>query len=270
MAMLEISPKDALYFEHNPPTAPDGHCFVFVNPITGDCSLWENVIAPALRDAGHGTLIYNFRGQAHSTFSPDLALDDTVIIDDLARIIDAEKPKDPILVGLSIGGLYAARAYLKGVSMSGLVLINTLRIMSPRIDWMNRLCLRLMKEGGMTLLRDSISHVLTGPATHGAMLSDIFDNPPTYEPMAEDTGFMNLVTWMGQTSWELDYSQLDLPVLVMTGYQDRVFYDAADVNALFDTLPDAYRLDLPHAGHMIPAERPQETVMGLIGFARTV
>ncbi len=270
MSMLELGPNDGLYFDHKAPTDPDGKTFIFVNPITGDCSLWDSMIAPALREAGHGTLIYNFRGQANSPFSADIDLDDSLIVDDLIALIEAENPVRPVVVGLSIGGLYGARAVERGLSLNGLVLINTLRVMSPRIDWMNRLCLRLMQQGGMTLLRDCISHVVVGQTVQAAMIEDIFDNPPAYEPLDEDAGFMNLVTHMGQTSWEMDYSGLNLPVLVTTGYQDRVFYNPADVDQLFDTLPQGYRLDMPHAGHMIPAERPQELIMALLGFARLV
>ena len=102
MPNLKIDDGNSLYFEHHAPAAPDGKTFVFVNPITGDCSLWEARIGPALRAAGHGTLIYNFRGQAKSTFSPDLALDAGVIVSDLQRIITACDIDRPILVGLSM------------------------------------------------------------------------------------------------------------------------------------------------------------------------
>ncbi len=270
MPNLKIDDGNSLYYEHHAPAAPDGKTFVFVNPITGDCSLWEARIGPALRAAGHGTLIYNFRGQAKSTFSPDLALDAGLIVSDLQRIIAACDIDRPILVGLSIGGLYGIRVVEQGARFGGLVLINTLRKMSPRIDWMNRICVRLMRMGGPTLLRDTMSHVITGPATHAAMIDDIFDADPSYEAMPEDAGFMNLVTHMAQTDWAMDCRALDLPVLVTTGYQDRVFYDPADVDAMFGDLPNGIRLDMPHAGHMIPAERPRELIVALLGFASSL
>jgi len=267
LSLLEIDAKNALYYEYDPPSAPDGKTFVFINPITGDCSLWQGQIGPALRKAGHGTLVYNFRGQAKSSFDPAIALDDELITADLMRVIAELKIDAPIVVGLSIGGLYAIRAHAQGLKPAGVVLVNTLRKMSPRIDWMNRMCVRLMQQGGPTLLRDVASHVITSEAMHAAMIDDIFGNPSAYEGLAEDAGFMNLVTHMAATSWDMDLTGLDLPVLVTTGYQDRVFYNPADVDALFAELPQGLRLDMPQAGHMIPAERPKEFILALMGFA---
>ena len=270
MSHLRIDDDNTLYFEHDAPTAADGKTFVFVNPVTGDCSLWQGQIGPALRAAGHGTLVYNFRGQANSAFAAGTDLNADLITDDLMRVIADRGIADPVVVGLSIGGLYAIRALEKGARFSGLVLINTLRKMSPRIDWMNRICVRLMAKGGPTLLRDTMSHVITGQDLHAAMLEDVFGTDPAYEPLAEEAGFMNLVTHMADTDWTIDCAKLDLPVLVTTGYQDRVFYDAADVDEMFRELPQGYRLDMPQAGHMIPAERPKELIIALLGFAATL
>ena len=267
MSLLEIDAKNALYYEYDPPSVPDGKTFVFINPITGDCSLLQGVIGPTLRKAGHGTLVYNFRGQAQSSFDPAIALDDELITADLMRIVSDLKIDNAIIVGLSIGGLYAIRAHAKGLKPAGIVLVNTLRKMSPRIDWMNKICVRLMQHGGPTLLRDVASHVITSEPTHAAMIDDVFSNPAAYEGLAEDAGFMNLVTHMAETSWDMDLTKLDLPVLVTTGYQDRVFFNPGDVDDLFADLPQGLRLDMPHAGHMIPAERPKEFILALMGFA---
>ena len=57
-------------------------------------------------------------------------------------------PPAPILVGLSIGGLFAAQAYLAGAPAIGLVLINTLRKPSQRLEWINQAMVRLARLGG--------------------------------------------------------------------------------------------------------------------------
>ena len=270
MPHLRIDDSNSLYYEHDQPSSAEGRTYVFVNPVTGDCSLWQNRIGPALRDAGHGTLVYNFRGQANSDFAPGTALNAELITADLMRLIEDRAVADPIVVGLSIGGLYAIRAIEQGARFSGLVLINTLRKMSPRIDWMNRICVRLMAMGGPTLLRDTMSHVITGRDLHAAMIDDVFGADGVYEPLAPEAGFMNLVTHMAETDWTIDCGALDLPVLVTTGYQDRVFYDPADVDEMFAALPQGYRLDMPQAGHMIPAERPTDLTIALLGFPATL
>lgn len=267
MPVLEIGPSDGLYYEYDAPSSDDGATFVFVNPITGDCSLWQGEIGPALRAAGHGTLVYNFRGQAKSPFNDGASLDENMIREDLARLVNEISPPRPIAVGLSIGGLYAAKAHLAGTRFAAIVLINTLRRMSPRIDWMNELAYRAMTVGGPALMKDVASHVVTSEPFLAGIRGSAFPDPSTYKGLAPDEGMTRLVDHMRRTDWTVDYAALDCPVLVMTGHQDRVFFDAANVDALFGLLRKGYRLDLPQAGHMIPAERPKELIMALIGFA---
>ncbi len=67
MTMLEIAPGESLFYEYDAPGAR-GMSFVFVNARTGDTGMWQGGIAPALRDAGFGTLCYNFRGQVETGF----------------------------------------------------------------------------------------------------------------------------------------------------------------------------------------------------------
>ena len=53
----------------------------------------------------------------------------------------------------------------------------------------------------------------------------------------------------------------------MTGLQDRVFYEQAAVDSLTARLPKARSVTLDNAGHLIPLERPAETIQALRGFA---
>jgi aldehyde:ferredoxin oxidoreductase len=55
---LEITPGESLYFEYDAAGAPSagGTTFVFVNALTGNTGMWQGGIAPALREAGFGTL----------------------------------------------------------------------------------------------------------------------------------------------------------------------------------------------------------------------
>ena len=61
-----------------------------------------------------------------------------------------------------------------------------------------------------------------------------------------------------------------MPTLVVTGQQDRVFRDPADVERLAARLPDARRVDLEDAGHMVPVERPERFADALVEFASTL
>ena len=131
MSLLETGPGEGLYYEFEAPTA-NQPTLVFVNALTGSIDNWQGVVDPALREAGLGVLRYNLRGQEKSPVNDDRILDDQLIISDLCQLIDEVKPPRPIYCGLSIGGLFAARAVLSGRPAEGLVLLNTLRRIGAR------------------------------------------------------------------------------------------------------------------------------------------
>ena len=266
MTMLELGPNDGLYYEYTPPSRNGACTYVFVNPITGDVGLWNAQIVPALQKQGYGTLVYNFRGQANSPFSPGLALTEDVIIGDLRTLLDHVQPPRPVLVGLSIGGLYAAKAYLGGVKAAGLVLVNTLRRITPRLAWMNDATVRAMQAGGPDLMKDLLFHLLVGETFQEANRKDFLKPDTKYEPLPEDTGAFNLLTWMGKTDWDIDWSRLDCPVLLIQGQQDRIFYDPTIVAELTAKLPNATSVNVPEAGHMLPMEMPDAFLAALDGF----
>ncbi len=266
MPQLDLSPGNGLFYDYAPPGAR-GSIFVFVNALTGSTAMWEAEIAPALRDAGHGTLAYNFRGQADSPFTPGTELDQALIVDDLGRLLAEVEPPDPVLVGLSIGGLFAAGAYLKGASAAGLVLINTLRRAGPRLEWINAATLRAAQVGGLRLLMDINMPLLVNVERLQEIRADFLTEAP-YEPLDPSHGHYNLLENSARADWNLPYERLDLPTLVMTGLQDRVFFDRDDVEALYARLPRARRLELRDAGHLIPVERPGATIKALLDFGR--
>lgn len=270
MTVLELGPEDALYYEWQPPTRDGAPSFIFVNPITGDVSMWNSRIVPALNEAGYGTLVYNFRGQSRSLCKPGTDLDDNLIVADLHKLLESVQPERPVLVGLSIGGLYAARAVLDGATASGLVLINTLRRITPRIAWMNDVGVRVMELGGPNLMKDLYFHLLVGEPYQAAHRAEFLAAEPDYQPLARDTGLYSLLANMGHADWELDWFRLTLPTLVVTGTQDRVFYDRAIVDELFDQFPLGRRLDVAEAGHMLPAETPEPLITALCEFARAL
>ncbi|SEK72336.1 Lysophospholipase, alpha-beta hydrolase superfamily [Roseovarius azorensis] len=262
---LALSENDALFYLHHPPTQPGAPTFVFVNALTGSTDAWEASVAPALRAQGFGTLSYNFRGQADSPFGPALELTDQVIVADLERLLAELKPARPILVGLSIGGLYAARAVLNGAGAAGLVLLNTLREIGPRIDWVNTAMARIVAHGGVGLFLDALFPLLVNGDFAAKARANFLRGD--YTPLPPEHGHMNLMRNAAATDWNLDYSALTLPVLVITGLQDRVFLDRDIVNRLYATLPDARREDWAEAGHLLPQEAPDRLAASLARFA---
>ncbi|MDE0993165.1 MAG: alpha/beta fold hydrolase [Rhodospirillales bacterium] len=266
MTVLSISETDGLYYEYDEATNDNEKTFVFINAITGDASMWQADIGPALRNQGHGTIAYNFRGQANSPYADGLELTEEVIVSDLILLLETLKPQNIVLVGLSIGSLYAVKAMAKGVKVDAIVMINMLRRIGTRIQWMNDIIPQLLAAGGPNLMRDSFTHLITGPAFAEKARAAVFVDKPDYTPMDPNCGPMNLVTHMGATRWDVDYADINVPALVISGLHDRVFYDAAVFEELYALLPNATRIDMGHVGHMIPIEDPAALTKAILDF----
>jgi len=265
MATYDISEGNALYYEYSQAVAPDRMTFVFFNPLTGDTGIWQNSIAKPLIEAGHGVLVYNMRGQPDSPFTSGTILDQALIVDDAKHLLTFLAPPKPVFVGLSIGGIFAAWTVLEGVECAGLVLINTLRRDGPRLRWINDAVVRLSETGGGDLLRDVLSPLIMNEQWQEANREHCLGKDG-YSPIDQSSGTYNLLSNARNTDWHFPYEQLTMPVLVITGIQDRVFRDPLDIDTIYARLPNARRLDMQNAGHMIPVERPQALLDALMGM----
>lgn len=267
MQRLEIE-GGALAHIHHRPAREGAPSFVFVNALTGSTDAWEAAVAPALRERGFGTLSWNFRGQTDSPFAPETELTAELIVADLRRLLETVAPARPVLVGLSIGGLYAARAVLEGARAEGLILLNTLREIGPRIAWVNDALPALVAHGGVPLFLDALFPLLVNQDFAAKARPNFLKGG--YAPLDPAHGHMNLMRNSVATDWELPYERLMLPTLVVTGLQDRVFLDREVVDRLYARLPDARREDWLDAGHLLPQERPEALAESLARFGAEI
>jgi pimeloyl-ACP methyl ester carboxylesterase len=271
MPDFHLGPQDSLYYEYKAPKAESGFTFIFFNALTGDTNNWETIIGPRLRESGHGTLAYNLRGQIKSKFSPGLKLDVDLIVNDAIQLLAELNPPRPIMVGLSIGGLFAARAWLMGAEALGLVLINTLRRQGPRLKWIGDALVRATGVGGLDLFRDLFLPLLMNEEWLATNRPNFLKPEPEYASLSPESGHYKLLAEAGrEADWDLPYERLNLPVLVITGLQDHVFLEPDVVDYLFSRLPRARRIDMPDAGHLIPAERPEALADSLLSFPKEV
>lgn len=268
MSLHTISDTDEIFYLHHSAEKPGKPTFVFFNPLTGDTTNWETDIAPGLREQGFGTLTFDYRGQTQSPFGPRSRLTSQGIVDDAVSLLQQLKPVKPILVGLSIGGLYAAQTLLAGVDADKLVLINTLREDGPRLKWIGDALVRAVEIGGLELFRDMFLPLLMNEAWQKSNRGNFLATPASYTPLSPDSGTYKLLAEAGPSAdWDLPYEQLTLPTLVVTGLQDHVFLEPDIVDALFSRLPQGRRVDMPDAGHLIPGEHPEKLMGILADFA---
>jgi len=268
MTTLRIDDANGLYVIANPPARAGAPTFVFVNAITGTTDHWEAAVAPALREAGFGTVSYNLRGQAGSDFAPGTELTDGLIIEDLGRVIAAHGGEAPILVGLSIGGLYAARAHLGGAACAGLVLLNTLREIGPRIAWVNDALPVVASKLGMGVFGDVMSPMILNPEALTGARPNAFTQD--YAPLEPDSGLMNIIRNSPATDWAADWGAISVPTLIVTGHCDRVFRDPEVIDRLAAKIADHERLEWEDCGHMVPVERPARLAEALTAFGKRI
>ena len=153
----------------------------------------------------------------------------------------------------------------------GLVLINTLRQDGPRLQWIGDALVRAAEVGGLDLFRDLYLPLLMNEQWLADNRSNFLSAGSAYSPLAPDSGHYKLLAEAGRTAdWNLPYESLTLPVLVVTGLQDHVFFESEIVDTLFARLPKAKRIDIPEAGHLIPAEQPERLAEHLISFVEEV
>lgn len=269
MSTLEIASGESLYYEYDGPGAARS-TFVFVNALTGTTATWQHPeIGPRLRAAGYGTLCWNFRGQAQTRFGPATELTPGLVVEDLRRLVDHVRPPRPSLVGLSIGGLFAAQGAVAGVPAVGLVLINTLRKPGPRLEWLGQAMLALARTGGTQLVMEANLPMLVNPEQLAAMRAGAFTGEP-YRPLDPTDGLFRLMAGSLATDWDFPWERLAVPVLIMTGPHDRVFHVPADVEELAARIPDRRLVTFADAGHLIPVERPRAFAEALLEFARAL
>jgi pimeloyl-ACP methyl ester carboxylesterase len=168
-------------------------------------------------------------------------------------------PQRPVHVGLSIGGLFAARAILAGAAAEGLVLLNTLRAPGDRLEWIGAATERAFRTGGPALMRDVYAPLRNN--RQSALTGD------DYTACGNETMAVRLLRDAREADWDIPYEALNLPVLVVTGERDCVFRVPADIERLTARLPDVKQINLTDVGHLIPVEAPQQLASLLIDFA---
>jgi len=267
MTTLQIDEANSLYYNYQP--QPGKPTIVFVNALTGNTDHWEQVIAPACRDAGLGTLSYNMRGQVDTELGPEATPDCDLIVEDLQRLLKELQPEKPILCGLSIGGLFSLKAVLGGSEASGLILLNTLRTIGPRLQWLNEGMVHVLNTGGFPMMMDMYLPLLTSEGFHSNLRSNHLKGEG-YTPEDSSTGAYRLMQAATDTNWDVQYEKLDMPVLGIYGLQDRVFYDAKVIEQLAGRIKDYTEIKWDNAGHLLPLEVPEQLADAVIGFAAKI
>ena len=149
------------------------------------------------------------------------------------------------------------------------MLINTLRKDGARLDWVNDAVVRAAETGGFDLLKDLYSPLLMNIEWQAQNRAQFLGNK-AYTACRPDDRALMLLKSGATANWDLNYEAIDAPVVAISGLQDRVFFNDADVTELAQRMPQCERMDMADAGHMIPVERPINLGKALLSFAERV
>ncbi|SIO11431.1 alpha/beta fold hydrolase [Vannielia litorea] len=268
MSFLEIDDTSRIYYQHL--EAENGRqTFLFVNSSGAKAAVWEQDIAPGLHAHGYGVVTVDFRGQGRTEFSAQSTFEQDEIVSDLRRVIEHLGLERIILVGLSIGGLHAARLWQTGSPCDALVLVNTLRKKGPLTEWIAELEHRLMDLGGERLLHDAFRPVTVSTRQLGN-IRPRFLTPEPYAPLPEGHPRNRISAASRHVDWGFPWETIDVPVLVLTGLHDRLFRVQADVDELTASIPRAETVEFPDEGHALHTENPTRFVEELARFGERI
>lgn len=233
----------------------------------GDRSVWNGILpslAPEFRLIaadlrGHGAT----EAPAGSTFTfPEME-------DDLLRLLDAEGIQRCHLVGLSAGAFLGLRFALdRPDRVAGLVTIggaahcdNHTRAIGDR--WAET----LQKEG-----RDALVLRLLKDLYYPDWVEAHLDDIERIRKALSKEGVSGTARW-GAAVRTFDersrFGRLSVPLLVIHGYDDQVV-DVAHARLLRQAVLGTELKLLAQTGHLVPIERPQETVEAIRTFLRKV
>jgi len=263
---MALSPHNGLSYKYIAPNSADGFTFVCFNSLTGDKTMWETGIGAKFINQGHGLLTWNMRGQANSPFSNGEIHEDNIVADAI-RLLKKVEPQNPVFIGLSVGGLYAAKVHLGKESYPclGLVLINTLREIGPRLSWINKSLVRLVETGGLDLLRDVYSPLLFGEKWQ-AQNRENFLKSYSYTPIKKNDGAWHLLKAGENTMWNVNWETINVPVFNITGLQDQIFRNDKVIAEMLTEFQNIKSIEYKDAGHMIPVEIPEQLAKDILKF----
>ncbi len=262
---IDIDCENRIHVFHAKPV-DDKQTFVFLNSMGATTQVWEDRIAPALRERGYGTLSFDYRGQGKTEYGPDAKLEPAEIVSDIVRVMKDQQPHRPIMCGLSIGGLFGVRAIEQGADVEAIALVNTLRASNAQVEWINTLEARLIAMGGMPLVLDVLRPVLSSVEQLEKFRPDHLSEEG-YTPWPAEHPRRRLADGVCKADWNFPWETLNVPTLVFTGLHDRLFRIQSDVDSILKRIPDPTVLEYPDGGHSLHAEFPDEFAADLIGFA---
>jgi pimeloyl-ACP methyl ester carboxylesterase len=246
-------------------------------PVLFSCALctthvnWRPQVEP-LTAAGARVILWDYRGHGESESPPDdgaYSMDH--VVDDMGRVLDWAAPGAPVvLAGLSFGGLASLHFSRRHPGrVRGLVLVDSgpgFKNPEAQARWERNTerSAAFIEKHGLAAFVEKASDTAVGrhpelPAAKAAAAAIAAQNPRGL------TRFARRVAAVAEPVID-DLPNIEAPALVIVGEEDEPFLRAAEV--MTAKLPNAERVVIPGAGHIVNIEAPDEFDAAVIEFLR--
>src|SRR5579859_2259317 len=241
-----------------------GQPLVLINCLGSDLRLWDGLLPYLGR---HWRVIrYDQRGQGLSETPPGpYRLDDHT--HDLADLLRQLKLEQPVLLGLSVGGLIAMDyARRQPGSVRALVLSDTAPCIGTPAGWTERM--DGIQQRGMP----AMAHGILGrwvTASYAERLPDDYASLRQMLLASPVAGYLATCGVLRDSDLSRDVSGLTMPNLVMCGADD-LSTPPDQMRALAAALPRARFELIAGAAHVPCLEQPRAVAAALEAFYRTI
>ncbi|WP_370163149.1 3-oxoadipate enol-lactonase [Limimaricola soesokkakensis] len=242
---------------------PDGApALVLAHGLGMDMTLWDAVLP--LLPGDIRVLRYDLRGHGNSD-APPAPYSMGQLVSDAEAVIEAHGLVETVFAGLSLGGMVAQGLAVKRLDLvRGLVLSNTAaKIGTPKL-WEERIA--AIRRGGVAAQADAVLDRWLGrDARHGSVAARA-RRVLTGTPLE---GYVGSSAAVSGTDFWTPVSGLRLPVLGLAGAEDRSTPPDL-MRETVELIPGARFEIIRRAGHLSPAERPEDWAAHVTGFLRAI
>ncbi len=242
----------------------NGPVLAFSNSLGTDFRIWDEMVA---RLAGDFTVLrYDTRGHG-LTDAPDGAYTIETLADDLAALIAHVGLTNPIVVGLSIGGMVAQSLHQRHKGLAkGYVLMDTAHRIGTEELWNGRIA--AIEKGGVQALATPIMERWFTPGYRSPGNPDFsaYTNMLVRTPTA---GYLGCCYALRDADYTEKTAEMDAPTLCIVGDQDGS--TPPDLVRRTAGLIAGARFEIVRdAGHLPCIEQPEVTAQLVGDFAREV
>ncbi len=235
---------------------------VFSNALGTDFRIWLPVFDELPDDMAF--LLYDSRGHG-LTSDPGSPFTIDTLADDLIGLVEHLKLRQPILCGLSVGGLVVQAVAVKRPDLvKKLIVCNSAAKIGDAESWNARI--ETLRKGGLAAISEATMQRWFTPAFHGERAADIAG----YRLMVERQDVASYIR-TAEAVRDADYrgqiKDLKIPALFLAADQDgsvaaSVVEDTADL-----VEGSAYEV-IENCGHMTPVEQPEQLAALIEDFTR--